>query len=70
MCRERIIFRVAGSLILLGAILGYYLSPYWLILDAFVGVNMLQSSFTGFCPMSLILKALKVESCTGKAALT
>ncbi|MCB1219993.1 MAG: DUF2892 domain-containing protein [Planctomycetales bacterium] len=70
MCRERIIFRIAGSLILLGVILGYYVSPYWLILDAFVGVNMLQSSFTGFCPMTLILKAMKIEACSGSAQLT
>ena len=70
MCRERIVFRVAGILILLGLALGYYISLSWLLLSAFVGVNMLQASFTGFCPLTKILIALKIKPCSVGSPLT
>lgn len=63
MCRERIVFRIAGSLVLLGLGLGYYLAPGWYLLSAFVGINLLQSSFSGFCPLTKILIALQVKPC-------
>ncbi len=69
MCRERIIFRVAGFLVLAGLGLGHYIAPGWYLLSAFVGVNMLQASFTGFCPLTKILVALQVKPCEGKAQL-
>jgi hypothetical protein len=53
---ERIIRRVAGSLVLVGLALGTWVHPGWLLLSAFVGVNLLQSSFTGFCPLESILR--------------
>lgn len=52
---ERIIRRFAGAFVL-GSLLGaWLLSPWWLALTTFVGVNLLQSSFTGFCPLEMIL---------------
>lgn len=47
---DRLIFRLAGTLVLLSLALSQLVSPWWLLLAALVGVNMLQSSFTGFCP--------------------
>ena len=63
MCRERTVFRVAGSLVLLGLALGYFVDPHWLLLVAFVGVNLLQSSISGFCPLTKILVRLGVKPC-------
>lgn len=59
---DRIVFAVAGVFIMLSVALGMPMSPifqheYWLFFTAFVGVNLFQSAFTGFCPMVLILKA-------------
>ena len=51
-----IIRRFAGSFILASLLLAHYHSPYWLWFAAFVGFNLLQSSFTNFCPLEIILK--------------
>ncbi len=48
----------AGTVILLSLALSQLHSPYWLLLTAFVGLNLLQSAFTGFCPLAIILKRL------------
>jgi len=55
---DRIVLAFAGAMIILSLALGYFVSPYWLILAGLVGVNLLQSAFTGFCPLALILKKL------------
>ena len=55
---EMIIRRFAGSFILISLLLAYYHSAYWLWFTAFVGFNLLQSSFTGFCPLEIILRKL------------
>jgi hypothetical protein len=60
---ERIVLAFAGFAILLSLALGMPGSPlfhhgYWLYFTAFVGLNLLQSAFTGFCPLALILKKL------------
>lgn len=57
---DRVVFAFAGVMILLSLVLGYTLSPYWLLLAAFVGLNMLQAAFTGFCPLAMILRKLGV----------
>ena len=49
---------LAGSFVLLGAGLAAFVSPWWLLLPAFVGLNLIQSAFTGFCPPTLILRQL------------
>jgi hypothetical protein len=51
---------VAGSMAILSAILAWLVSPVWLLLTAFVGINLIQSAFTGFCPLALILKKVGV----------
>jgi hypothetical protein len=55
---DRAVFAFAGAIILISLGLSQLHHPYWLWLTAFVGANMLQSAFTGFCPLAKILKAL------------
>jgi len=55
---ERIVLAVAGAFVLLSLALAHYYDPNWLWLAALVGANMLQSAFTGFCPLAIILKRL------------
>jgi hypothetical protein len=57
---EGYIRAIAGSFILLSLVLGYIYSPYWHLFTAFVGVNLLQSAFTGWCLMEKILAKLGV----------
>lgn len=59
--RERIVRAVAGIFVLLSITLAYFLNIYWLALAAFVGLNLLQSSFTHFCPLELILDKAGVK---------
>lgn len=49
---------LAGSFTLLGVLLTWLVSPWWLLLPAFVGANLIQSAFTGFCPPTLVLTKL------------
>lgn len=53
---DRMVFAFAGLIILVSLGLSQYHSIYWLWLTAFVGANMLQAAFTGFCPLARILK--------------
>ena len=55
------VFHVAGLFILMSVALAQWHSPYWPWFTAFVGANLLQSSFTGFCPLVLILRRLGVR---------
>nr|WP_041280215.1 DUF2892 domain-containing protein [Desulfobacula toluolica] len=55
---EQYIRAIAGTFILITLILGHFHSPYWLFFTAFVGLNLLQSAFTKFCPMENILEKL------------
>jgi hypothetical protein len=55
---ERIVFAVAGTFILLSVLLAVYVNLNWLWFTAFVGANLLQSAFTGFCPLATILKKM------------
>ena len=58
---DRVVFAVADSFILISLLLAHYHSENWLWFTAFVGANLLQSAFTGFCPMAMILKKLGVK---------
>ncbi len=58
---DRIVLAFAGTMILLSLLLSQLVSPWWLLLAAFVGLNLLQSAFTGFCPLAIILKKLGVR---------
>ena len=55
---DRIVFAFAGLMILLSLGLSQLHSPWWLLLTAFVGLNMLQAAFTGLCPLAMALKRL------------
>jgi hypothetical protein len=48
----------AGTMVLLSLALGLLVSPYWFLLTGFVGLNLFQSAFTGFCPLAIVLKKL------------
>ena len=58
---ERIIRAVAGTLVLISILLAVYVNINWLYFTGFVGVNLLQSSFTKFCPLEYILKKSGVK---------
>lgn len=58
---DRMVMRFAGLMVLAGLALGLYVHPNWLWLSAFVGANLFQASFTGFCPLALVLKRLGVK---------
>ncbi len=62
---DKAVMAFAGLIVLLSVALTYFVSPWWLILTAFVGVNLIQSSFTGFCPAALIFRKLGCR--TGEA---
>ena len=55
---ENLIRILAGSMTLLSAALVYFVSPWWLLLTCFVGLNLIQSALTGFCPPTLVLRKL------------
>ena len=55
---DRIVLAFAGTVVLVSLALGYLLNPYWFLLTAFVGLNLLQAAFTGFCPLAMMLKKL------------
>lgn len=55
-----LIRRIAGTFVLASLALGYWVSPYWYLFTAFVGLNLLQSSFTRWCLMETILEKLGV----------
>jgi len=58
---DRILRGIAGAFILASLILAYYVSHLWLWLTAFVGLNLLQSAFTNWCPMMAILRKFGIK---------
>lgn len=59
---DNAILAFAGAVILASLLLALLFSPYWLLLTAFVGANMLQAAFTGFCPAAIIFRKLGLRS--------
>jgi len=57
---DKAVFAFAGIVVLVSIALAYLVSPWWLLLTAFVGLNMLQSAFTGFCPAAIVFKRLGI----------
>ncbi len=53
---DRFVMAFAGFVVLLSLTLAHFVSPWWLLLTAFVGLNLFQAAFTGFCPLAIILK--------------
>ena len=64
MTLDRSVMAFAGFMILLSLLLEQLYGPVWLLLTAFVGLNLIQASFTGFCPAAMIFKRLGVRSGT------
>lgn len=58
---DQLVFRIAGTFVLASLLLAHFHSPNWLWFTAFVGANMLQASFTGFCPLAMILRRIGVK---------
>jgi len=58
---EKTVMLVAGTVILASTALAFYVSATWLLLTAFVGLNLLITGFTGFCPMAIILRKLGLK---------
>ena len=62
---ENAIRILAGTLVLISISLAHWVSPWWLLLSAFVGLNLIQSAFTGFCPAENILRKLGIGTNSG-----
>jgi hypothetical protein len=62
---QSIIYLVAGTFVLTGVTLGHFVDERWLLLAAFVGLNLFQTAFTGFCPLERILLELGVGQAGG-----
>lgn len=59
---DRAIFTFAGAMTLLSVALTQFVSPWFFLFTVFIGVNLLQSAFTGFCPAALVFKKLGLSS--------
>jgi hypothetical protein len=55
------VLRFAGVVVLISVLLAWFVHPWWIALAAFAGVNMIQASFTGFCPIAKVFKALGIR---------
>jgi len=55
---ESLVRVLAGTMVLLSVALAHFVSPWWLLLTCFVGLNLVQSAFTGFCPPTILLTKL------------
>jgi hypothetical protein len=58
---DKAVLMFAGFVVLLGLTLGWLVSPYWFLLTAFAGLNMIQASITGFCPAAMIFRMFGVR---------
>lgn len=58
---ERYLRMIAGAFVLASLALGHWVSPYWYLFTAFVGLNLFQSAFSNWCPMMWFLKKLGAE---------
>jgi hypothetical protein len=68
MCQDKIIRRFAGVFILLSLALGVWVSAGWFLFTAFVGMNLLQSSVTSFCPLERILGKAGFPGCSRRVS--
>jgi hypothetical protein len=59
---DRAVLTFAGSVVLISLALAWLVSPYWLLLTAFVGLNLIQAAFTGFCPAAMIFRKLGLKA--------
>lgn len=61
MSLDRMVLAFAGIMVLISVLLTAFVSIYWLWLTSFIGANLLQSAFTGFCPAAIIFKKLGIK---------
>lgn len=61
---DRVVMAFAGTIVLLTVVLAAIHSTYWLFFTAFVGANLFQAAFSGFCPLAILLKKMGVASGT------
>ena len=59
---DRAVMAFAGVMILSSLALGYWVHPAWYLLTGFAGLNMLQASFTGFCPAAIVFRLFGIQS--------
>ncbi|QIK77378.1 DUF2892 domain-containing protein [Nocardioides piscis] len=59
---DRAVFLLAGTVILLSVLMSAFVSTWWLLLTAFVGLNLLQSSITGVCPAAVVFRRLGLSA--------
>ena len=67
---DRMVLVFAGFVVLLGVTLAWLVNPWWILLSAFAGLNMMQAAFTGFCPPEILLRKLSAnngKACCSKA---
>lgn len=61
---DRAVLVFAGLVVLFGIVLSLVVSPWWIALSAFAGLNMIQAAFTGFCPAAMVFRALGLRAGT------
>ncbi len=58
---DRMVMAFAGAMVLLSVALAHFVSSWWMLLAGFVGLNLFQSAFTGFCPLAMVLRRFGVK---------
>lgn len=61
MSLDRTVLAFAGVMVLLSVVLTLWVSPWFVLLTVFVGLNLIQSAFTGFCPAAMVFRRLGVK---------
>jgi len=59
---DRAVLALAGAVILVSVLLAWSVSPYWLLLTLFIGLNLIQAAFTGFCPAAMMFRKLGLKA--------
>jgi len=59
---DKAVLTFAGCVVLLSAILAYEVNLWWILLAVFAGLNMIQSSFTGFCPAAIVFRKMGLKA--------
>jgi hypothetical protein len=59
---DKAVLMFAGAVVLIGLALGTFVNPWWSLLSAFAGLNMIQAGITGFCPAAMIFRALGLKA--------
>jgi hypothetical protein len=59
---DRMVMAFAGAVVLTGIALAHFINPWWIALSIFAGLNLIQASFTGFCPAAMVFKKLGVRA--------